>query len=176
MAPGERSAWGRPKLWVYMWGVAELIFVNSSWQVSSRLRIAVLRFFGAEIGEGVIFRPRTRVKFPWKLRIGDRSWIGEGVWIHNQDDVHIGCDVVISQETMITTGSHAHRKDMALITRPVIIDDGCWVTSRCLILGGTHLGSSSLISPMSVVNGDVPENSVVSGNPGTISGQRFTGQ
>lgn len=173
LAPGEASVWGRPRAIVYLWAVAELLFVTNPWQISSQLRVSVLRLFGAQIGRSVIFRPRTRVKFPWKLRVGDRSWIGEGVWIHNQDFVNIGHDVVISQEAMITTGSHAHRRDMALLTRPVSIGDGTWVTSRCFILGGTQLGVSALVSPMSVVQGVIPGNSIVSGNPGVVTGPRF---
>ncbi len=155
-APGERAAWDRPAWVVYLWAVCELLFVTNPWQISSRLRIAVLRAFGAKIGSGVVFRPRTRVKFPWKLTIGERSWIGEGVWFHNQDRVVVGRDVVISQETMLTTGSHAHRSNMALITRPIQIEDGVWVTSRCLVLGGAKIGRSALIPPMLVVTGEVP--------------------
>lgn len=170
-APGERQAWGRSKYVVYAWAVAERLFVTNSWQISSALRIRVLRAFGAEIGEGVIFRPRTRVSFPWRLHIGDRSWIGEGVWFHNQDDIHIGSDVVISQETFLTTGSHAHRRDMALITRPILISNGAWVTSRCIVLGGTKIGISALIQPGTVVSGDIPQNVIWDGTG--ISRARF---
>jgi putative colanic acid biosynthesis acetyltransferase WcaF len=121
----------------------------------------------------VVFRPRTRVKFPWKLRIGDRSWIGEGVWFHNQDLVTVGHDVVISQETMLTTGSHAHRRDMALLTRPIVIEPGAWITSRCMVLGGAHVGRSALARPMTVVQGRVPDGAIVSGPDGTVVGSRF---
>jgi putative colanic acid biosynthesis acetyltransferase WcaF len=159
-APGERAAWGRSKLTVYAWSAFEMVFVTNAWQISSRLRIAILRMFGAQIGDGVIFRPRTRVKFPWKLVVGDNSWIGEGVWIHNQDLVQIGHNVVISQETFITTGSHAHRRDMALITKPVRIDEGAWVTSRCIILGGTHIQRSALLTPGTVASGTISAGSV----------------
>jgi putative colanic acid biosynthesis acetyltransferase WcaF len=171
-APGERAAWGRPAALVYLWGAFELVFVTNPWQISSRLRVAVLRLFGAEIGEGVIFRPRTRVRFPWKLRVGARSWIGEGVWFHNQDHIYIGSDVVISQETMLTTGSHSHRKDMALITRPITIEDGVWVTTRCLILGGSTIGKSALVKPMTIVNGSVDAN-MIFGSSGP-EGPRFS--
>lgn len=158
---------------MYLWGLVELAFVTNPLQISSRVRVAVLRAFGAEIGSGVVFRPRTRVRFPWKLQVGDDSWIGEGVWIHNQDQVVIGRDVVISQDTFMTTGSHAHRRDMALITRPIHVEDGVWVTARCIVLGGARLGRSSLVQPASVVRGDVPENAVVSGNPAVVVGERF---
>lgn len=152
-APGERQAWGRPVGVVYLWSAVELIFVSNPWQISSRLRTLVLRAFGAKIGAGVIFRPRTRVKFPWKLSIGANSWIGEGVWIHNQDQITIGSNVVISQETFLTTGSHAHRTDMGLITKPIVVGDGAWITSRCIILGGSNVGENCLILPGTVVSG-----------------------
>lgn len=160
-APGERAAWGRPAPMVYAWGLVELLLVTNPLQISSKLRVAALRAFGAKIGEGVVFRPRTRVKLPWRLTIGDRCWIGEGVWIHNQDHVTIGDDVVISQEAFITTGSHAVRTDMALITRPVAIEAGSWITARCVVLGGSTIGTSSVIAPMTVVTGHIPRNTIL---------------
>jgi len=169
-APGERQAWDRPAAVVYLWAIFELLFVTNPWQISSGLRVRVLRLFGAEIGRGVIFRPRTRVKFPWKLHIGDRSWIGEGVWFHNQDHVYVSHDVVISQETFLTTGSHAHRRDMALITRPIRIEAGAWVTARCIVLGGTRIGRSALVTPGTVASGTVAANTIWNGSP---QGARF---
>ncbi|MFC5931871.1 acetyltransferase [Cryobacterium melibiosiphilum] len=172
-APGERSKWGRPARTVYLWAIVELLLVTNPWQISSALRVKALRAFGADIGHGVIFRPRTRVKFPWNLHIGNDCWIGEGVWFHNQDHVTLGNNVVLSQETFLTTGSHAHRRDMALITAPIHIEDGCWVTTRCIILGGTHLGQSVLVTPMTVVSGRIPAGKIV-GTPGAvILGDRF---
>ncbi len=173
-APGEKASWDRPVWVVYLWAICELLFVTNPWQISSRLRIRVLRAFGAEIGDGVVFRPRTRVKFPWKLHIGDRSWIGEGVWFHNQDHIYLGNDVVISQETFLTTGSHDHRRDMALVTRPIRIEAGVWVTSRCIILAGTSIGTSALIRPGTVVSGVIDSNMVVGGSAPTQ--QRFETQ
>lgn len=172
-APGERTAWDRPLTTVLLWAAIEQVLVTNPWQISSRLRIWALRRFGAEIGDGVVFRPRTRVKFPWKLHIGDRSWIGEGVWFHNQDHIHVGHDVVISQETMLTTGSHAHRRDMALITRPIRIEPGVWITSRCMVLGGAVVGRSALARPMTVIAGTVPPNAVVEGVHAEQVGTRF---
>lgn len=172
-APGEGDAWNRPKWIIYLWSATELVLVTNPWQISSRLRATALRAFGAEIGEGVIIRPRTRIKFPWNLEIGDRSWVGEGVWIHNQDKVTIGHDVVVSQETFITTGSHAHRRDMGLITKPVIIDDGAWVTSRCVVTGGVTVGRSALVQPLTRVGENVPANAIYGHVSPKVQGERF---
>ena len=173
-APGEQAAWDRPKAVVYLWAIIELLLVTNPWQISSALRIKALKYFGAEIGTGVIFRPRTRVKFPWKLHIGNDSWIGEGVWFHNQDHVYVGHDVVISQETFLTTGSHAHRRDMGLITRPIVIEPGVWLTSRCIVLGGSHIGQSAVVQPGTTVTGGVPADTVWGPTAGAQShGSRF---
>lgn len=174
-APGERQAWERPALIVYLWGVIELVLVYNPWQISSKLRIAALRLFGAQIGSDVIMRPRLRVRFPWNLKIGDRCWIGEGAWIHNQDLVLVGHDVVISQEAFITTGSHALSTNMALLTKPVHIHDGAWIATRAIVLGGSTIGVSSVISPNTVVppNTNIADNVVVGLQKLSMERRRF---
>jgi putative colanic acid biosynthesis acetyltransferase WcaF len=172
-APGARDAWDRSRAVIYLWAICELLFVTNAWQISTRLRVRILRMFGAEIGAGVIMRPRVRVRFPWKLHIGNDCWIGEGVWFHNQDHIYIGHDCVISQETLLTTGSHAHRRDMALITRPITIRSGAWITSRCTVLGGATIGQSALVQPMSLISGTVPAGEIWGGNPLTFVKRRF---
>lgn len=175
LAPGERQAWDRPRLVIYLWGVIEFLLITNPLQISSSLRIRTLRMFGAQIGEGVIFRPRTRVKFPWKLHLGDRCWIGEGVWFHNQDHIYIGHDAVISQDAFLTTGSHAVRKDMGLLTKPINIAAGAWVTTRCIVLGGSSIGVSSIITPGTVVKAGqlVPDGVVFGNRDGEVLGTRF---
>lgn len=173
-APGSGEAWDRPKGVVYLWAVCELLVVFNPWQPSSFLRRQTLRVFGAEIGPGVILRPRVRVKFPWKLHVGANTWIGEGVWFHNQDHVYIGENVVISQESFLTTGSHRARTDMGLITSPIHIGSGAWVTSRCMVLGGSTIGESALIQPLTVVRGEIPANTVFGCADGPMNlGPRF---
>jgi putative colanic acid biosynthesis acetyltransferase WcaF len=172
-APGSGESWGAPAWKVYAWGLAEAVFVSNPLQISSRLRRAVLVAFGARIGSDVLLRPRLRVRFPWKLTIGDRSWIGEDVWLHNQDRLTIGADAVVSQGTFVTTGSHALRRDMALITRPVVIEDGAWVTAGCIVLGGSRIGVSAVVTPGTVVSGDVPDGVVFGAPGGSVLGRRF---
>ena len=173
LAPGAGESWGAPAWKVYAWGAVELLLVSNPWQISSRLRRAALEAFGATIGEGVLLRPRLRVRFPWKLTIGDRSWIGDDVWLHNQDQLTIGSDAVISQGTFVTTGSHAHRRDMALLTKPVVIEDGAWITARCIVLGGSRIGISALVTPGTVVSGEVPDGVVFGQPPGSVLAPRF---
>lgn len=155
----------RSSVVVLLWIVVERLLVTNSLQLSSRLRITALRTFGARVGRGVVVRPRLRVKFPWLLTIGDDCWIGEGVWFHNQDRVTVGDNCVVSQESFITTGSHEMVRTMDLVTAPVALESGCWVTSRCVVLSGVTVGRNSVLLPGSVAAKDVPADLVCGGVP-----------
>lgn len=147
-----------------VWRLVEYVLVTNSLQPSSRLRVMALRAFGASIGSGVIIRPRTRVRFPWNLSVGDDCWVGEGVWISNREKITVESDVVISQDVFITTGSHAASTDMRVTAASILIESGSWITSRCVILGGVRMGRSALITPGTVVSGTIPA--------GVVFGQR----
>lgn len=156
-----------------LWRLAEWAVITNSLQPSSALRVAVLRAFGATIGSRVIIRPRTRIRFPWNLAVGDDTWIGEGVWISNRAQVTIDSDVVVSQETFITTGSHAAATDMRVVASPVHLHSGVWLTARCLVLGGVELGRSALVTPGTIVAESVPAGSVYGTAKATVLRPRF---
>ena len=150
---------GRPKWFIGVWLLVEWLLVTNPLQISSRLRVAALRAFGARIGEGVIMRQRVRVKFPWRLAIGDR------VWIHNQGQVTIGADTVVSQESYITTGSHDARRTMDLVVKPVVIGNGVWITSRCIVQQGVTIGDNAIVLPGGVVASSLDPMGVYGGVP-----------
>ena len=62
---------GASKLKWGMWFFFNAAFVYSPWNPFNGIRKAVLRMFGAKIGQGVIMKPRVQVKFP--LEPGDRE-------------------------------------------------------------------------------------------------------
>jgi putative colanic acid biosynthesis acetyltransferase WcaF len=165
--PRARPAWR-----VVLWWVVQRLLVTNSLQPSSALRARVLRAFGAEIGADVIIRPRVRIRFPWNLTVGDRCWLGEGVWISNRDRVVLGSDVVLSQETFVTTGSH-DRRHMGVVTSPVVVEDGAWVTTRCIVLRGVRVGRSAIVTPNTVVDRDVPPGAVYGAPRASVIGERF---
>jgi putative colanic acid biosynthesis acetyltransferase WcaF len=137
---------GRSKLWQGVWfAVMNLVFAK--WWLPSRLRPAILRAFGAKVGERVLIRARVRVLWPWKLEIGDDCWIGEGAWLLNLEQITIERDVCISQEAFLCTGSH-RTADPAFEfdNGPIKISAGAWVAARATVLRGATIGPGEVVS------------------------------
>ena len=157
---------GRPFFVELLWVCFRGIFFRFIYLPIYSCRRLILRFFGASIGKGVIFKPTSKVTFPWRLTIGNNSWIGEEVWILNLFHVTIGDDVVISQRSFLCTGNHDwSKKRFDLIVKPIIIENGVWIGAGVIILPGIRIGSNSIVTAGSVVTEDLPAGMICSGNP-----------
>lgn len=157
----------------FVWFVIEACIVNNRLMPVSAIRAGLLRIFGAKIGNNCRFLHAIRVKYPWNLEVGDNSWFGEDVWIHNQTMIRVGSNVCISQGTFLTTGSHDFDKDMDLRVDPIIIEDGAWITSKCVIQKGVTIGRSALVTPSSVVHRSLEPDGIYGGNPCRFIRGRF---
>ena len=157
---------GRSRVFELCWIIAQGLFVQS-WIPGRYHRIWLLRFFGARIGRGVDIKPGVRVKFPWRLRIGDFSWIGEDVWIDNLAPVRIGSHCCISQGVYLCTGSHDWSKiTFDLKTAMITIEDQSWIAAFSVIAPGVSIHQGAVVGIGSVVTRDIEKWSVFQGNQG----------
>ena len=85
--------------------VNAIVFLNPLVSAYS-FKAWVLRLFGAEIGEGVVIKPSVNIKYPWFLKIGEYSWIGERAWLDSSSPLIIGRHAVISQGSYLCCGTH----------------------------------------------------------------------
>lgn len=154
---------GRPKLVQALW-FAALNLVFYRWWCPARLRVIVLRMFGATIGNGVLIRHRVRVLWPWKLTVGDNCWIGEDAWLLNLEPITIGRDVCLSQGAMLCTGSHDRRSPtFEYDNGPITVADGAWVAVRATVLRGVTVGAGATVAAGAIASRDVPPGAVVVG-------------
>ncbi|MDI9894240.1 DapH/DapD/GlmU-related protein [Rhodococcus sp. IEGM 1381] len=136
--------------------------VAMRWWCPNSVRIAILRAFGAKIGSGVLVRHRVRVHWPWKLTVGDNSWIGEGVWILNLEPVEIGHDTCVSQEVLLCTGSHdRHSPTFEFDNAPIRLGDGVWLGARSTVLRGVTVHDNAVVGATALVYRDVPAGTVI---------------
>ena len=157
---------GAGKLKQIVWYFINILFFKNSINISSGLKIFLLKLFGASIGEGVVVKPAVNIKYPWKLTIGNHSWIGEKVWIDNLSEVAIGNSVTISQGALLLTGSHDHTKEtFDFISQPVILEDGSWIGARAVVYGGVNCGTHSILGINSVAESNLQSYTIYKGNP-----------
>jgi putative colanic acid biosynthesis acetyltransferase WcaF len=156
-----------------IWFVVEACVINNKLLPLSSVRVALLRLFGAKIGTGCRFVHPLRVKAPWNLEVGDHCWFGVDVWIYNQALIHIGSNVCISQGTFLSAGSHEMSTTMDLRVAPIVIEDGVWITSKCVVQMGVTIGRSAVVTPLSVVHRSLDAEGVYGGNPCRFIRKRF---
>ena len=152
---------GRSFVWQVLWQlVSGLVFVR--WWCPAGLRVRILRAFGAEIGEGVYIKPRVRVHWPWRLKVGDHSWIGEDAWILNLVQVSIGSQSIISQSALLCSGSHdMHSPTFELDNAPITIGNGTWIAARATVLRGVTVGDGAVVGSGALVVKDVADGQIV---------------
>ena len=105
--------------------------------------------------------------FKFGIQIPAQTKIASGFRI-----VHFGT-IVINPETII--GKNFNISQGALIGNasgkrqgtPIIGDNVC-MNANSIIIGNVKIGNNVLIAPGTFINFDVPDNSIVIGNPGKI--------
>lgn len=158
-------------LWIIVSG---LLF--ATWVPGSFWRVLILRLFNAKVGEGVVIKPYVKIKFPWKLEIGNFSWIGETAWIDNLDWVRIGNSVCLSQGVFLETGNHDYKhEDFKLIIKPIVIEDGVWVCAFAKIAPGVTVRKNAVVGFGSVLLKDAEEGFIYFGNPAEKRKKRHFG-
>lgn len=164
---------GAPRWAWALWYVVEYTVFRTALMPWSGWRVFLLRLFGAHIGKGVVIRHGVRVKFPWKLRVGNYVWIGEDVWIDNLAEVHIEDHVCISQGAYLCTGSHDYTSPtFELVVGAIRIEKGAWVGARAIVLPGTVVGEGVIVGAGAVVSGSLQPYTVYRGNPASATGIR----
>jgi putative colanic acid biosynthesis acetyltransferase WcaF len=157
---------GRSGWYILLWWLVQAVVFPLTPHFLHSVRAAVLRLFGAKIGHSVIIRPTARFTYPWKVTIGDHSWIGDDVVLYSLDQITIGAHCVISQKTYLCTGSHdIHDPTFGLKTAPITIGNGVWIAADCFVAPGVEIGANAVIGTRSTVLKSMPNQQVCWGNP-----------
>jgi len=114
------------------------------------------------------------------LFIGSGTSISHGVMINTRCGLRIGRGVLIAREVIImdydghpifdatTSSTECTSERYGGKAEPIVIEDHVWIGFRAMIMKGVKIGKGSIVGAHSCVYSDVPENSIVSGNPAKI--------
>ncbi len=162
-----------PRLKAVLWYFINYLVFNSALPWPYKAKVLLLRAFGANVGKGLVIKPKVRIKNPWRLTLGDHCWIGESVWIDNLAQVDIGNHVSISQGAMLLTGNH----DYTISSFPyrlgrITLEDGSWIGAQATVCPGVTCRSHSILTVSSVATRDLAAWSINAGNPAQYVRQR----
>jgi putative colanic acid biosynthesis acetyltransferase WcaF len=169
------NAWYQPGSRVRraLWYVVHELFICTGHPFGS-LRIMLLRLFGAEVGKGVVVKPRVRVKYPWKLKVGANTWIGEDVWIDNLGVTSVGANCCLSQGAMLLCGNHDYKSStFDLMVGDITLEDGVWIGAKSVVCPGVICKSHSVLAVGSVASAHLEAYSIYRGNPATKVKERL---
>ena len=156
-----------------LWYIAGATLVDSYLLPFSPAKSALLRLFGARMGRGVVIKPKVNIKYPWRLEVGDHTWLGEEVWIDNLADVRLGSNVCLSQGAYLLTGNHNYKdRNFTLITAGIVIEDGAWVGARAVVCPGVSVGRGAVVAVQSVLTTSAESGTIYRGNPARATRRR----
>lgn len=108
------------------------------------------------------FSKKCACQLPYTLTIGKGFYIGHLSGIIINPKVIFGDNVNVAQGVTIGQENRGKRKGTPVIGNEV------WIGANAVVVGKIKIGNNVLIAPNSYVNFDVPDNSIVIGNPGKI--------
>jgi putative colanic acid biosynthesis acetyltransferase WcaF len=164
---------GKSMLVRLLWIVLSRIFFETLIPYPNAFKRSLLALFGAKIGKGVVLKPSVKIKQPWRLEIGDHSWIGEGVWIDNLVHVSLASNVCLSQGAFLLTGNHNYKKtSFDLITGEIHLEEGVWIGAKSIVGPGVTCYSHAILSAGSATFQDLEAYSIYQGNPAVFKRER----
>ena len=157
---------GKSKFYIQLWWVIQKIFINLSPQPFYGWRRFWVRLFGGKVGKKVKIRPSVKITYPWKVSIGDFSWIGDEVVLYTLGNIHIGRHTVVSQRSYLCTASHDYTKEaFDIFSSKINVGDGCWLAADVYVAPGISIGSGAIVGARSSVFSNIKRNTINFGSP-----------
>jgi putative colanic acid biosynthesis acetyltransferase WcaF len=149
-----------------LWSLAWLLLFRPSPKPLHAWRRALLRLFGARLGQGVVVHASARVWAPWNLEMGDFSSLAPFVDCYCVDRIRLGRCVTVSQYSFLCTASHdIESPDMRLTRAPITLGDHVWIAADAFVGPGVTVAAGAVVGARASAFRDVPAWTVVAGNP-----------
>ena len=157
---------GRNVVIVQLWWIVQSTLFAWSPQILYGWRRWLLRLFGAKIGKKVLIRPSARFTYPWKVTIGDYSWVGDDCVFYSLGEIYVGSNVSIAHRDYFCTGFHdIHSLTFDIGAKPIVIEDECWIPNDIFVGPGVTIGKGTVVGARSTVLKDLPSGMICYGNP-----------
>lgn len=159
----------RSRLYRLVWRVVASSLFRFSPSFMHGWRRILLRCFGADIGDGSVVYPTTKIWAPHLLKMGRLSCLGPNVDCCNVGGVIIGDRVTVSQYSYLCGASH----DCSALTMPltpgkIVIESYAWIAADVFIGPSVVIGEGAVVGARSSVFKSVPAWVVIVGSPARV--------
>lgn len=113
-----------------------------------------------------IWFKRLQIKFGYQ--IPHTVKIGRGLFLGHFGNIVVNQAAVLGENCNVAQGVTIGNVSRGSRIGCPVIGDRVWIGANAVIVGKIIVGNDVLIAPLTLVNFDVPDNSVVAGNPAKI--------
>lgn len=106
--------------------------------------------------------------YKFHINLFPESTVGEGLFVGHFSNVGISPFATVGKNFNIGQGANIGQANRGRLKGAPTIGDCVWVGPNAIVVGNIKIGNNVLIAPGAFVNFDVPDNSMVIGNPGVI--------
>lgn len=160
-----------PSLYAEFEKTMELVAqLNSGYHTPAEIRELLGRIWGQEIDESVRMFPPFHTAFGKLTKVGKGVFINFGCTFLDRGGISLEDNVFIGPNVQIITENHPEQPPVRrnVYTKPVVIRRGAWIGASAVILPGVTVGGNAIVGAGSIVTKDVPDNTIVAGNPARI--------
>jgi putative colanic acid biosynthesis acetyltransferase WcaF len=129
-------------------------------------RSALLRIFGASIGENCHIYPGARIWAPWNLVCEDVVAVADGAEIYNPCRITLGSHCIVSQHAYLCGASHDYNDPaFPMIWAPITIGAYAWIGARATVQMGVTVGDGAILGLGAIATRDLEPWSINAGIP-----------
>lgn len=131
------------------------------------LRKFLYRLVGLKIGKDSRILMKVTILSPWRIEIGDNTYINEYCFLDGRGGLKIGSNVTIAIYSKLVTGYHnVDDEQFSYLKKPIMIEDDSAVFAGCIVLGGAHICRGGVLTAGSVAkSGEYMSYGIYAGNP-----------
>jgi acetyltransferase-like isoleucine patch superfamily enzyme len=167
------SGEARPRLWVKLLLNRFIHTRGRGSTIRFNTRMDVLPFNKFSLGRGSVIEDYCTVNNGvGDVHIGSNTLIGMSNVIIGP--VTIGNNVIFAQNIVASGLNHGYQDitmpimHQKVTTAQITVGDDCWIAANSVITAGVTIGKHCVVAAGSVVTKDVPDYSVVAGNPARL--------